>query len=217
MASAIRGQRVQTWACYGEVWAAGGTAKRGQPGIGPWPLQLLEAEATAGRHVSASLLLTVSRLVPTVTSTLQACRLSKRPGSCSTPSFLLHILVSLELCYTWDKSPVKWFHPSSACTLRTSSSCGWTQGLPLKVWVGERTKPLCRLCIDFGNQSVVAVLFGLVCCVHLSLDTVSFLSLNLHQWWHISVCPWLRSRIKSSQWRHSDLPRMMGVARSLDT
>lgn len=107
--------------------------------------------------------------------------LSKHPGSCSTPSFLLHILVSLELCYTWDKSPVKWFHPSSTCTLRTSSSCGWTQGLPLKVWVGERTKPLCRLCIDFGNQSVVAALFGLVCCVHLSLDTVSFLSLNLHQ------------------------------------
>ena len=134
--------------------------------------------------------------------TLHICHFSKCPGSCSTSSLLPHILLSLtffELCYTWNSEVVSSVI-SDACTFRIPSSRGCIQRLSLKVQVGEWAELLCRLCSEFLE---IAVSNG--CSIwpckkeglHLSLEMVSFLSLNLHQRWYILVCPILRSRIKS--------------------
>lgn len=91
------------------------------------------------------------RTVRTVMCTLHICHFCKCPGSCSTPSILPYILLSLtlfELCYTWNGEVVSSVI-SDACTSRIPSSHGCIQRLPLKVQVREWAELLCRLRSEF--------------------------------------------------------------------
>ena len=63
----------------------------------------------AGVHVCFTIIDNVTVNISQLTCTLHDCQFSKRPGTFSAPSFLLHILISLqlfELCYPWNRPPM---------------------------------------------------------------------------------------------------------------